>query len=182
MPTSSRPPTSSRVNSYTTSNNTLTANNSITPSVPPLSPTSSARQAEAELAALESDLSFTRTMVQTAESQTLWWKHWRSMTWKEFTTFPNPVNESEVRIWIFWAFLGCLAGVLLDIYCGSPVMYWVTMGLAFLRATFGFRLGNVFAFLFRSSLHNTVCLLTCSLFYFYFFLYRPIKLHQHLLP
>ncbi|KND00531.1 uncharacterized protein SPPG_04841 [Spizellomyces punctatus DAOM BR117] len=96
--------------------------------------------AQREYRLIEEDEAWTRLCIQTAEEQAMWWKNWRSMTWKEFTTFPNPINEAEVRIWITWAFIGCTLGPIVDIYWNSPAAYWTIMTLAFLRAMFGFRL------------------------------------------
>ncbi|KAJ3183964.1 hypothetical protein HDU85_001815 [Gaertneriomyces sp. JEL0708] len=95
---------------------------------------------EGELRIIQENEEWIRSMVQTAEEQAMWWKRLGTITLKEFMTFPNPISEAEIRIWMFCVCIICCVAVPMDIYYGSPVLYWVTFYLVFTRSLFGVRL------------------------------------------
>ncbi|KNC97156.1 uncharacterized protein SPPG_07546 [Spizellomyces punctatus DAOM BR117] len=82
-------------------------------------------------------------LLQTAEDQALWWKKLNTLTWKEFTTFPNPISEAEIRIWIFIMAFICALSPVLDIFAGSPVFYWFILYELIVRTLFGIRLDPI---------------------------------------
>lgn len=99
---------------------------------------------EREKKALEEEAEWMKGILQLSEEQAYWWKHLKTMTLKEFTTFPNPISEAEIRIWLAVMMFVCALGPVLDIYAGSPVLYWVVTYQLVTRALFGIRLGRFF--------------------------------------